>query len=766
MLALRLEDVIAEGAAADMRIAPCTKRISVQGRTVGDIPTGSARESTVVSLDDRGKPPHKPGFSMHATAKYKLFNALLGLKQLQADLKDALKIGLAALLCLVPSARAADVVRLAAVDMPPYLGAHIERQGYAVELVRRVLAQSGLEVEIRFYPPARALALAESGKVDGVLPIVGANAGSRMLQLSAPFPGLNLGLLKRRQDIVPYPEDADRRPTVALRDLATLRIGMLKGAKLPAEVDAAVSPTREYVASDLQNLDKLALGRIDLMLVDKYRASDLMVLHRPHLIGQLEFLDPALFPTPFHVGWATQSPRHKALAAAFDQALAAMAAAGELREILFSHGLRANDTAGGHAARLTIGTVNNPDMLVMKRLSAEFERANPDITLDWRVIDETVLRTRLMTDLAIADGQFDIMTIGSYETPLWGQRGWLEPLTDLPADYQEADLLASVRASLSHDGTLYALPFYAESSMTYYRRDLFERAGLTMPARPTYADIERLASALDDPGAGVRGVCLRGKIGWGESVAVIAPMVNTHGGRWFDEHWQPEVDTPAWQRAIELYVRLLQRHGPSDASERGYRETLQLFADGHCAIWIDATVAAGLLYDPQQSKVAAQVGHAPAPVGSVELGEHWLWSWALAIPATSTRKAHARRFLEWATSQTYAERVGEQVGWVAAPPGTRLSTYARPEYQAAAPFADFVLASIRDADDALPGRHYRGIQFVSIPEFPAIGHALAVEVNRALNGKISVQQALRNAQIEIRRILEAAGYYAAPATSG
>lgn len=677
-----------------------------------------------------------------------------GVRQVLAWVAAALGV-----LACASSACGAGPVRLAAVEMAPYLGARIERQGYAAELVRRALERSGHAVEIRFYPPARALSLVESGQVDGMLPIAGDRPAGEALRLSAPFPGLNLGLLKRRKDAIPYPADADGRPAEVLRALAGHRIGVPRGVMMPAAFDAVGELRREYVANDLQNLDKLALGRIDLMMVDKYRASDLMVLHRPHLIGQLEFLDPALFSTPFHLGWSTRSPRHAELAAAFDQALRAMQASGEVDEILFGHGLRAGSRRDGRGTRLTIGTVNNPDMLVMKRLSAEFERANPGIVLDWRMIDETVLRTRLMTDLAIADGQFDIMTIGSYEAPLWGQRGWLEPIEGLPAGYDVDDLLPSVRASLTHDGKLYALPFYAESSMTYYRTDLFERAGVSMPARPSYDDIERLAAALDDPAGGVHGICLRGKIGWGENVAVIAPMVNTHGGRWFDKRWQPELDSPAWRRAVELYVRLLQRHGPADAGERGYRETLQLFADGHCAIWIDATVAAGYLFDPRLSAVAARVGHAPAPVGSVAIGEHWLWSWALAIPASSTRKAQARRFLEWATSKAYIERVGRREGWVAVPPGTRMSTYAKPEYRAAAPFAGFVLASIRDADVDLPGRHYRGIQVVSIPEFPAVGHAFAVEVNRVLSGQISVDQALHNAQIEIRRIMEAAGYY-------
>lgn len=670
-----------------------------------------------------------------------------------------LALTLAVLLVSEARAQSVEPVRLAAVEMAPYLGADIERQGYAADLVKRAMARSGQAVEIRFYPPARALSLVESGQIDGMLFVGGSAASSAALRLSRPFPGVNLGLLKRRVDPIPYAKDADRRPAETLRSLAGYRIGAVRGLAVPAVFEAEAALRREYVANDLQNLDKLALGRIDLMLVDKYRASDLMVLHRPHLIGQLEFLNPPLFPSSFHIAWAVDTPRREALAKAFDSALQAMQADGQVSEILFSHGLRAGEMRNDATVRLTIGTVNNPDMLVMRRLSAEFERTHPGIELDWRVIDETVLRTRLMTDLAIADGQFDVMTIGSYETPIWGQRGWLEPLDNLPSAYGIDDLIPSVRASLTYQGRLYALPFYAESSMTYYRTDLFERAGLSMPKQPAYDDIERFARRLHDPAGGVYGLCLRGKPGWGENISVIAPMANTYGGRWFDASWRPELESAGWREAVTRYVSLLQQYGPPDAAERGYRESLLLFAEGRCAMWIDATVAAGYLFNPRVSSVASKVGYAAAPIGRVDVGESWLWSWALAIPASSSRKVQARKFIEWATSRSYVERVGRDEGWIAVPPGTRLSTYAQPAYLAVAPFARFVASSISEAQVDLPGRHYRGIQTVSIAEFPAVGYALAIEINRALTGRITVDQALRNAQVEVRRIMEAAGYY-------
>ncbi len=127
------------------------------------------------------------------------------------------------------------------------------------------------------------------------------------------------------------------------------------------------------------------------------------------------------------------------------------------------------------ATQLTIATVNNGDMIIMQRLSGEFEKRNPDIKLNWVILEENVLRARVTTDIAARGSQFDILTIGTYETPIWGRRGWLMRLDeDLPAGYDLDDMLKPIRDGLSDQGRLYAVPFYGESSFTFYRKDLFE----------------------------------------------------------------------------------------------------------------------------------------------------------------------------------------------------------------------------------------------------------------------------------------------------
>ena len=413
------------------------------------------------------------------------------------------------------------------------------------------------------------------------------------------------------------------------------------------------------------------------------------------------------------------------------------------------------------AATLTIATVNNGDMVVMQKLSSVFEQQHPDIKLNWVVLEENTLRQRVTTDIATKAGQFDVVTVGNYEVPIWAKQNWLLTMDGLPASYNTDDILKTVREGVSYEGKLYAVPFYAESAMTYYRTDLFKKAGLTMPAQPTFEQIREFADKITDKNNQIYGMCLRGKPGWGENMAFITPLVDTFGGQWFNMKWQPTIDTPAWKQAITYYESILKADGPPGATSNGFNENLALFATGHCGMWIDATVAAGLLFDKKQSQVSDEVGFAPFPHASFTGGPTWLWSWNLAIPASTKQADAAKTFIAWATSKDYIALVAKQNGWVAVPPGTRESTYSSTDYQQAAPFAGFVLKAIDSSNptgSTKEPRPYVGAQYVGIPQFQAIGTQVGQTLAGTLTGQTSVDQALKSAQSATERTMRQSGY--------
>ncbi|WP_299755735.1 sugar ABC transporter substrate-binding protein [uncultured Boseongicola sp.] len=415
------------------------------------------------------------------------------------------------------------------------------------------------------------------------------------------------------------------------------------------------------------------------------------------------------------------------------------------------------------AEEITIATVNNADMITMQELAPAWEEATGN-TINWVVLEENVLRQRTTTDIATGGGSFDVMFIGAYETPIWGAKGWLTPLDDFAddADYDLEDIFQLVRNGLSADGSLYAVPLYSETSFTFYRADLFEAAGIEVPTEQiTYTQFAEMAAKLHDPDNGVYGTCQRGKAGWGENMAFVGTVANAFGARWFDEEWNPQLDSAEWNNAITYYVDLMIASGPPGASANGHNENRALFKEGKCATWVDATSAAGDVRNPATSSVADTTEFFKAPMEVTDKGTGWFWSWALAIPASSQKADTAKDFLKWATSKEYFTSVGESKGWVAVPSGTRQSVEEDARRVEAAPFAPAVVDAILSVDPADPTLlpvPYTGVQFVAIEEFQGIGNYVGQQVAAALAGQSTVEEALANSQTFAVREMTRAGY--------
>jgi sorbitol/mannitol transport system substrate-binding protein len=283
-----------------------------------------------------------------------------------------------------------------------------------------------------------------------------------------------------------------------------------------------------------------------------------------------------------------------------------------------------------------------------------------------------------------------------------------------------------------------------------------------MPEKPTYDQIAEFADKLTDKKAGTYGVCLRGKPGWGENMAFLGTVVLGYGGEWFNMKWEPQLISKPWKSAVDWYINVMKKDGPPGPTANGFNENQALFATGKCAIWIDATSGAGRIYDPKQSQVADKTGFTASPITAENpKASGWFWSWALAIPTSTKQAEAAKKFVKWATSKEYIKLVGETEGWVAAPPGTRLSTYNSPDYQKAAPFAATVLKAIETTDPKHPSVNpvpYTGVQFVAIPEFQAIGTNVGQDIAAALAGQDTVEAALKKAQASAARTMKQAGY--------
>lgn len=411
---------------------------------------------------------------------------------------------------------------------------------------------------------------------------------------------------------------------------------------------------------------------------------------------------------------------------------------------------------------IDVGMVANPQMVALSENIDAFNALYPNVTVNLTILPENEIRQVITQDIAGEAGQFDVVTIGTFEVPIWAENGWIEEVGEEVAadpDYDVEDIFQAHRDGLSYDGGLYGLPFYGESSMTFYRTDLFEAAGLEMPERPTWDQIAEFAAALHNPDEGQYGICLRMLPGWGEQLAPLTTVINAFGGRWYDEEWNAQLDSEQSAGAISFYLDLVTNYGQPGAQDSGFTECETLFEQGEVAMWYDATSAAELV-SAETSSVSGSVGYAypPTQVGPT----NWLWNWSFAMASTSDQKEAALAFMEWATSKEYFQTIVERDGFGRAPTGARQSTYDDPAYaEFAGAFAGIVQTAIQESNpnqptvDPVP---YTGGQFVRIPEFQELGNSVSQLFAAAYVGDTSVEDAIAEANELANQIAEDGGY--------
>ena len=418
---------------------------------------------------------------------------------------------------------------------------------------------------------------------------------------------------------------------------------------------------------------------------------------------------------------------------------------------------------GSKGGSINVAIVDNPQMQDLAHLTPSLFTAKSHIKVNYTVLDDHTLREITTRDVPAGGRQFDVVMIGPYEAPQFGKDGHLTDLTRMAASdrsYKLDDVIPTVRNALSYQGRLYASPFYAESSFVMYRKDVLKAAGIAMPAKPTWKQVAAIARRIDTPGRA--GICLRGKPGWGDLGASLTTVLNTFGATWWSARpdgsvGKAMVDRPEFRKALQFYVDLVRDAGENDAPRATYNECLAQYLDGKVAMWFDATTAAGLL-EADNSDVRGKNGYAPAPVEQTRTSG-WLWSWALATLTTSSKADEAWKYISWATGPQYIKEAGTAIpgGWAAVPAGARRSTYANPDYRKAArAFAGAELAAIESAPLENPGTTKRpglpGVQYVGIPEFPAVGDQCTEQFSAVIAGKSSIDAALTNCQTLASRV--------------
>jgi multiple sugar transport system substrate-binding protein len=232
--------------------------------------------------------------------------------------------------------------------------------------------------------------------------------------------------------------------------------------------------------------------------------------------------------------------------------------------------------------------------------------------------------------------------------------GWYEPLERYLKDpsladpaYDLADFLPGIMKTSSVADTLVGIPFYASTSLLYYRKDLLAQNGLKVP--DTFEELEQAAKQLTAKDRGFYGIVYRGR--GAQAVMTWSSWFYGEGGTWFDAAGAPQVNSPAALWAYDQYGRILRLYGPPGPTNLSRLDGQNLFTTGKVAMWIDDTDAVPILQDPAKTPFADSVGYALMPRGS-KARKPLAAGTYLSIPMFSEKKGAAWYFIQWATSKS------------------------------------------------------------------------------------------------------------------
>ena len=288
-------------------------------------------------------------------------------------------------------------------------------------------------------------------------------------------------------------------------------------------------------------------------------------------------------------------------------------------------------------------------------------------------------------------------------------------------------------------GSLYGLPFGSETSVMYYRTDVFEELGLEPAA--DYDTLLEQACAIPEAMPGMGGVASRAASGHQASHAFLLHLAPL-GGRVFDAQWNPTINSAEGVAAAEA-LKTIVDCGPEGSSAFGPSEAANAFAQGQAAMFIDSIAFAATFEDESRSQVAGNVGWAPHPAGVQAASQ--TGGFGIAIPRNAENPEAAFLLAQWLTSKE-----GDLAVAMAGGNPSRFSTYANEELNAKYPWSATFGEALADADP-----DWRPI----IPPWGRINADIGTTMSQVLTEDLDIQEALDGIAERTQTLMAEEGYY-------
>lgn len=316
---------------------------------------------------------------------------------------------------------------------------------------------------------------------------------------------------------------------------------------------------------------------------------------------------------------------------------------------------------------------NHPWANALQSLIPQFEKAS-GMSIRLESYFEDQLSQKLQIGLTSGSSQADaFMFRPLQEGKLFAKNGWVNDMktyAQADKDWNWEDFQESARNTVTFEGAVFGIPIITEREMIYYRKDLFEKAGLKPPT--TMDELKAAAEKLSDPAAGVFGIVMRGQRS--PAVTQFSSFLYSFGGTWVDESGKSALNSPEAAAAYKFYGELLRSYGPPGTLNMSWPQAVAIFQQGKAAMWIDADSLYTNVTDPAKSTVADKVGFAAFPAGPKGAHPYNVTSWALGLNAASPNKDAAWEFMKWATSAPVVMALQQKGN-----PGARASVWASPD---------------------------------------------------------------------------------------
>jgi multiple sugar transport system substrate-binding protein len=406
-----------------------------------------------------------------------------------------------------------------------------------------------------------------------------------------------------------------------------------------------------------------------------------------------------------------------------------------------------DDGAGEQPDRLVIAAVQGNESVGIKALADDYEEES-GVSLQIEELPYPQLFEKLVTTFEAEDPSYDLVMLDDPWMPKFGTEGWLQPLDenyDFERDPDIADVIYDVGtwppprgpvppSEQGKEQHLLGITVVGNVEMFMYRNDMMDEP-------QTWDDV--LAAAQEHDSDELVGYVIRGAA-TNPIVADFLPILWSFGGDVFDENWEVVFDSEESLAAVEFLVEDLKAVAESSPETVDAADRSRLMAIGEA---LQSTVWPGEINSivlGEGTTVEGKVSFIPMPAGPSGQGFGMMGNWLLGIPTATENGEAAADFIRWMTEED-TQRLYAENGGIP----SRTSVLNDSQLNEENPYFSALAESLAATPNWRP----------RTDQWNAVETVLGTNLNAALAGQMSPEEAVEAASEEIRSIMEQAGYY-------